>query len=686
MRKLIATLLLCWVCLVFNSLVAQQLVEYEYWIDNENRISVPIISTPTQFNLADSIDVSSLTEGAHTIYYRYKDNNEVWSSVISYFFIKDKNDLIPASQLNKVEYWINENSTSRTKLTVAETTTFNLLDSIDASTLFDGVHTIHCRFASKTGQYSSVLSSFFIKDKNDLIPASQLNKVEYWLNGNSTLRTKLTIAETTNFNLLDSIDASTLFDGVHTIHCRFASKNGQYSSVLSSFFIKDKNDLIPASQLNKVEYWLNENSTSRTKLTIAETTNFNLLDSINTNSLTDGAHILYYRFASKNGQWSSVLSSFFIKDKSDLIASPYLNTIEYWVDSASTKITQLLTGDVSLHQFLDSIDISGLTNGMHNLYLRYKDDTGRWSAVLHSPFTKDGIWDENNMIIGYRYWIDLDPTIINYVQLSTPQKQLALVTDIDLSNVPQGDHIFHMQFMDSRNLWSHATNDSIHQDSIPKFEIDTDTKQLCDSGQVAIATNYSPYVDKVEINYGDGTAINDSLTHWYDAEGSHTITAVIWYKGMSDSIVYTASEPIIVNPIYKIITDSIIQSGDSVSIGTYTFKNSGQYSIPFQTVAGCDSIIIINLTITTGLNKDSKLIGNIQLYPNPVKDELILESDKIQIEKIRILDLNGREVLLTENKLLLQKQSINLSQLIKGNYIVQLKTDSGIISKKIIKH
>jgi hypothetical protein len=67
---------------------------------------------------------------------------------------------------------------------------------------------------------------------------------------------------------------------------------------------------------------------------------------------------------------------------------------------------------------------------------------------------------------------------------------------------------------------------------------------------------------------------------------------------------------------------------------------------------------------------------NIKIYPNPVKDELRIESGDLKIESVEILDLSGKKI---------STNSIDVSPLPQGIYFVKLETEKGIVTKKIIK-
>ena len=77
------------------------------------------------------------------------------------------------------------------------------------------------------------------------------------------------------------------------------------------------------------------------------------------------------------------------------------------------------------------------------------------------------------------------------------------------------------------------------------------------------------------------------------------------------------------------------------------------------------------------INKDF-----ISIYPNPIKDDLFIKSDK-EIQKVEIYNLLGKLVIKKEKE---RFNQINLSQLQTGVYLIRFYSEGNIISKKIIKH
>ena len=92
-------------------------------------------------------------------------------------------------------------------------------------------------------------------------------------------------------------------------------------------------------------------------------------------------------------------------------------------------------------------------------------------------------------------------------------------------------------------------------------------------------------------------------------------------------------------------------------------NGAGQYT----SLAGCNAIC--NTTDVT------ETISNLSIYPNPVKDVLNIEGNYTSVD---VLDILGNLVLSSK-----ATKNINVSSLADGVYMLNIKTENGIASKKI---
>lgn len=84
----------------------------------------------------------------------------------------------------------------------------------------------------------------------------------------------------------------------------------------------------------------------------------------------------------------------------------------------------------------------------------------------------------------------------------------------------------------------------------------------------------------------------------------------------------------------------------------------------------------------SALSIDDKIINDISMYPNPVKDNFVYFSS-IQDLDIIIYDVLGKQVLI--EKITSTKDFINIFNLNKGIYLVKISSSQGTITKKLIK-
>ena len=75
----------------------------------------------------------------------------------------------------------------------------------------------------------------------------------------------------------------------------------------------------------------------------------------------------------------------------------------------------------------------------------------------------------------------------------------------------------------------------------------------------------------------------------------------------------------------------------------------------------------------------SELNSSVDIYPNPAKDQLFIET-ATEIEEVSVYDIYGREQLAVSSQ-----QSINVSELSDGVYFVKVKSENNEIVKRFIK-
>jgi hypothetical protein len=118
---------------------------------------------------------------------------------------------------------------------------------------------------------------------------------------------------------------------------------------------------------------------------------------------------------------------------------------------------------------------------------------------------------------------------------------------------------------------------------------------------------------------------------------------------------------------------------------------TGDYTFYFTTDDGCDSIIILHLTVETGIN-DYALSASINVYPNPTRDivnvQLTMHNAQEEGIDIQLFDMFGRllYVVETNGRTSLQTTQIDMSSYAQGVYFVKAVSNRKTIAvRKVVK-
>jgi hypothetical protein len=136
--------------------------------------------------------------------------------------------------------------------------------------------------------------------------------------------------------------------------------------------------------------------------------------------------------------------------------------------------------------------------------------------------------------------------------------------------------------------------------------------------------------------------------------------------------------------IYKIEANSGIEMTNF-----HNAENGQSFGVCFQ-----DSLVLLSGLIngvailkydSTGTvgNKVISTINQINFFPNPASDYILIKHDNLAIDRIKIYDINGKLIMqLVPNS---SNERIDISSLPKGQYVFRVESNGNIISEKIIK-
>ncbi len=121
---------------------------------------------------------------------------------------------------------------------------------------------------------------------------------------------------------------------------------------------------------------------------------------------------------------------------------------------------------------------------------------------------------------------------------------------------------------------------------------------------------------------------------------------------------------------------------------TFTFQKIGNYKVKLTiTSTNCQASKTVekDVQIIVSSNQDNEMARKIMTYPNPVKDHLTIKWNGMnQAKKIRVLDLIGKKWLEQSINTPETETILNLANLAKGLYFLEIQTEGKKLVRKML--
>ena len=151
-------------------------------------------------------------------------------------------------QLSRFQYWFDDSQTALTEQALSGATA-TVEQSIDASMLSEGIHTLYYRIEDSDGYWCPLYATVVFVTSVESRGEKHVGSVEYWLDSDIKSRQTSTI-DGDKWNM--SIDASMLSEGMHILNYRFIDNFGVSSALHQALFCKQQ---LKATQVTKLRYW-----------------------------------------------------------------------------------------------------------------------------------------------------------------------------------------------------------------------------------------------------------------------------------------------------------------------------------------------------------------------------------------------------------------------------------------------
>lgn len=126
-------------------------------------------------------------------------------------------------------------------------------------------------------------------------------------------------------------------------------------------------------------------------------------------------------------------------------------------------------------------------------------------------------------------------------------------------------------------------------------------------------------------------------------------------------------------------TASVTANG-LTEVGEYVFQYSVNGTTP---CAAATADVVVNVTTVTATNSASLAENSVEVYPNPVTDNLYINLSKVDGTKsVKVVDMLGRVIYESTNENTINVETSDLS---KGMYYIQVQSDFGHLTKSFLK-
>ena len=195
-------------------------------------------------------------------------------------------------------------------------------------------------------------------------------------------------------------------------------------------------------------------------------------------------------------------------------------------------------------------------------------------------------------------------------------------------------------------------------------------------------TSFTAIFESVEISNNDITAAICEGTA-YTENGFNVSEAGVYTQNLQtingcDSVVTLT---LTVNPVYSFTIDATINQGETYHGNGFEVSEAGTYTQNLQTVNGCDSVIVLELTVNSSLGDVVANTIEVALYPNPAENYTVLEVQGLKEQtKVALFDVRGRKLREFDLSAGTESVRLDLRDLPSGVYTLMI----GNTTKKLI--
>ncbi len=604
------------------------------------------------------------------------------------------------------------------------------------------------------GMYGLVQAQLPTQDPYPNAPAvaTDINKYNFYVDSVTAIneQTQNFTATATNTIATQSINLTGTTTGVHQLYAKVVDVNGKPSIInMGNFYIEGNNlyQNVPpvTANINKYNFYIDSITAinEQTQNFTAAAANTIAAQSINLTGTTTGVHQLYAKVTDANGKPSiiNVGNFYMVGDNLYQNAPPAATNIDkynFYIDSvtAINEQTQNFTAAAANTIASQAINLTGTTTGVHQLYAKVTDVSGKPSIINMGNFYMVGDNLYQNAppaavnINRYEFFIDsVTNTNIQPLSFTAGATNTTVNHSIDLTGVLPVPliHYLYARVYDINNIPSIVNlgqfsmevnfryqNAAAAAPALQNMEyyVDTDPGYGLATPITIPGTNTTETLSNISVALPSGLTAGTHIFHIRSKQNPWTIDNVIPFD-------VAVALPV----TWLFVRAQLLNNETLVSWATAQESNSSKYDVEHSTngstfikvgeiAAAGNTTAVTNYSFThkqpvNGFNyyrlkqidndgrykysdvvtilKKDKLTQTI-IAPNPVKEVLhIVEPKEIFIGTAEIYNAAGSLVLRKAINNKMQVYSLPVSNLVSGTYVLKINYKDDIKTYQFVK-
>ena len=703
----------------------------EYFFDNDpgfgNADSIHFANPTSDTTFHFIADISSLSRGLHRLFVRSFDSTTfTWSHSSSRLFFRDRPQTFTKPDIHKAEYFFDSDPGFGRGIDIplnqGQDIAFSFTGS--AAGLTTGLHKLYVRTRNTLGRWSHSTSQIFYYEKAENYSAPNIVKAEFFFDNDPGFGNATNIPVTPGDDITFTFNSATagLTAGLHKLFVRTRDASGNWSHTAPQIFYYEKAESYSAPNIVKAEFFFDNDPGFGSATNIPVTPGDDITFTFNSAAagLTAGLHKLLVRTRDANGNWSHTAPQIFYYEKVESYSAPNIVKAEFFFDNDpgfgnGTNITVTPDDDIT---FTFNSSASGLTTGIHRLYVRTRDASGSWSHTAPQMFYYEKF--ENYAapnIVKAEYYIDNDPGFGNGTNITvTPGDDITFSFNGDISSLTTGLHRLHIRTLDVKGNWSHTTPQLFYREIIEshtpgnlvKLEWFWDTDPGFGNANQVIVPGGNTEVTDINFNVPTPYYFSNEVHYLYVRvmpDWSHTTVTKVDFMGIVLPVTllsfsaHAENERVLTSwrvtaeinmdkYIVEHSTDAIhfeaigevpaTANGESEATYSLYHNNPNQginyYRLRQVNIDGTYTYSgIATVVFSKGLN-------NIVIYPNPATTQFRIDSKERLIEII-LLDITGKRL----KKYPVRSEYYSLIGIPSGAYLIQIVLENNqVVTKPII--